>query len=248
MYEIIGFAMLKRKKVLIVDDDGTMRLLILEVLKKLSFVDFFEAENGEEAVKIAYKERPHLILMDIIMPKMDGYEACRQIKNNPELHSSIIIFMTAVGTDGINEKIIDAGGEDILRKPLDTGELYFRVKNYLMLAKARANNFGIGITPVEEHSGHTKNIDLGRDFFYQVEAKILRHNDRYIPLMKQEILLLEELIAHRNQILTYEQILRVISIHGESTIANIRTLIKLIRSKTYKELITTLPSIGYRLF
>lgn len=240
--------MLTRKKVLIVDDDELIRTLVIEVLKKLSFVDFFEAESGEKAVEIAQREHPHLILMDILMPKMDGYEACRLIKNDPLSQSAIVIFMTAVGVTEINEKIILAGGEDILRKPLDAAELYFRVKNYLMLAKARANNFALDVKPTEGPCVHQEHsIALGKGFFYQFEAKVLCHNNVYIPLMKQEILLLEELLNHKNQVITYDQILSVISNHGESTIANIRTLVKLIRRKTYKELITTLPSIGYRI-
>lgn len=241
--------MLKRKKILIVDDDSLIRMMVLEILKKLTFVDFFEAENGEEAVKLASQIQPHLILMDVVMPKVDGYAACRQIKNNPALHSTIIIFMSSISLDSeIKEKIIDAGGEDILRKPLNATELYFRVKNYLMLAKARSNNFGIEVKPaislsIDQH----QNIPLGKDFFYQIDAKVLHHNNLHIPLMKQEILLLEELLLHKNQIVTYDQIFKAISNNGSSSIANIRTLVKLIRSKTYKELIITLPSIGYRI-
>lgn len=240
--------MIKRKKVLIADDDKDIRKLVVKVLEKLTFVDFFEAKNGEEAVKIAQKEHPHLILMDTLMPIIDGYEACKQIKNNLSTHMAIIIFMTAVGVDDINEQIIHAGGEDILRKPLDEAELYFRVKNYLMLAKARANNFGMETKPIEGPCLHQKqSIALGKGFFYQIEAKVLCHNNQYIPLMKQEILLLEELLRHKNQALTYDQILHVIAVNGESTIANIRTLVKLIRRKTYKEFITTIPSLGYRI-
>ncbi len=241
--------MTKRKKVLIVDDDNLMRMMVLDILQKLTFVDFFEAENGEEAIKIASEIHPHLILMDVIMPKLDGYDTCRQIKNDPALHSSIVIFMTSLYLNNdINEKIIDAGGEDILRKPINATELYFRVKNYLMLAKARSNKLDIELnsvtkSPIKEY----ETLALGQDFFYRFDAKTLYKGDLLIPLMNQEILLLEELLNHRNQIVTYDQILNVISNNCNSSIANIRTLVKLIRSKTYKELINTLPSVGYRI-
>lgn len=240
--------MLKRKKVLIVDDDDFIRSFVLEVLKKLTFVDFFEANSGEQAVEIARTEHPHVILMDILMPTMNGYDACRLIKNDPASQSAIVLFMTSVNASEINEKIILAGGEDILRKPLDGAELYFRVKNYLMLAKARADNFDTKATPTEGPCVHQQqSIALGKGFFYQFEAKVLCCNNQYIPLMKQEILFLEELLRHKNQVVTYEQILGAISKNADSSIANIRTLVKLLRRKTYKEFISTLPSIGYRI-
>lgn len=241
--------MIKRKKILIVDDDSLVRMMVLEILKKLTFVDFFEAENGFQAVKIASEIRPHLILMDVIMPEMDGYTTCKLIKNNPTLHSTIIIFMTSINVNSdINEKIIDAGGEDLLRKPLNAAELYFRVKNYLMLAKARSSIFTTETKPIENsHKDQQENIDLGKGFYYHFDTKTLRYDTSSIPLMKQEILFLEELLRHTNQIVMYDQILSTISTHGASSIANIRTLVKLIRQKTYKELITTLPSVGYRI-
>lgn len=241
--------MIKRKKVLIVDDDGLVRMMVLDILKKLTFVDFFEAENGFQAVKIASDIRPHLILMDVIMPEMDGYATCKLIKNNPSLHSTIIIFMTSINVNSdLNEKITDAGGEDLLRKPLNAAELYFRVKNYLMLAKARSSIFTTETKAIENsHKDNQENIDLGKGFYYHFDTKTLRCDTSSIPLMKQEFLLLEELLRHTNQIVTYDQLLSTISTHGASSIANIRTLVKLLRQKTYKELITTLPSVGYRI-
>jgi len=244
--------MTPRKKVLIVDDDATTRLLVRKLLTKLDFVDFLEAENGKEALKITRNERPNLIVMDVVMPEMDGYEVCRQIKNDPNLKSTIVLFMTAVSMDEIDERIIQVQGDDLLRKPLDASELYFRVKNYLTLLLPQKD------TREREESGVSElmedfnlcdeggNIDLGEGFCYQVECKSLCKNKQYISLMKQEILLLEAFIKYRNQLLSYEQLLNIIGKNGDSTIANLRTLIKLLRRKTYKGLIQTLPSVGYR--
>lgn len=244
--------MMPRKKVLIVDDDATTRLLVRKVLKKLDFVDFLEAENGKKAIEVADFERPNLILMDVVMPGMDGYEVCRQIKNDPNLRSTIVLFMTAVSMDEIDDRIIEVQGDDLLRKPLDASELYFRVKNYLTLVMPKKD------TSEREESGllglmddfnlcdEGEHIDLGEGFCYQVECKSLCKNQQYIALMKQEILLLEAFIKYRNQVLSYEQLLNIIGKNGDSTIANLRTLIKLLRRKTYKGLIQTLPSVGYR--
>lgn len=244
--------MMPRKKVLIVDDDATTRLLVRKVLMKLDFVDFLEAENGKKAIEIAGFERPNLVLMDVVMPGMDGYEVCRQIKNNPNLKSTIVLFMTAVSMDEIDNRIIDVQGDDLLRKPLDASELYFRVKNYLTLVMPEKD-----MSEREERGrselmkdfnlcAEGEHIDLGEGFCYQVECKSLCKNQQYIALMKQEILLLEAFIKYRNQVLSYEQLLNMIGKNGDSTIANLRTLIKLLRRKTYKGLIQTLPSVGYR--
>lgn len=240
--------MILRKKILIVDDDAQARELVQKVLKRLDDVVFLEAGSGDEAIQIAQDEQPDLILMDIVMPGMDGYEACRQIKNNPNLKSTIVIFMTFLSMDEIDDKIIQVHGDDLLHKPLDASELYFRVKNYLTFVKPSIN----ARTPQDlikwcSLCDDESTINLGRGFLYQYHSKNLCKENQRIPLMKQEILLLEALIHHKNKVLCYEQLLDLIAANGETTIANIRTLVKLLRKKTYKELIRTLPSVGYQL-
>lgn len=215
------------QKILIVDDDDEIRHLVARVLAKLSFVELLEADSGEKAVQTAREEEPDIILMDILMPGMDGYEACRRIKNEPKLTDTIVIFMSAVSKMEIDDKMIQVGGDDVLRKPVDASELYFRVRNYLL------NQDGT--------------IDLGQGFHYRANAKRLSQNDRQIPLMQQEVLLLEALIHYKKRVVPYDQLLQIISKNGDSTIANLRTLIKLLRAKTYKELIKTYSSIGYQL-
>ncbi|HEX5622921.1 MAG TPA: response regulator transcription factor [Sulfuricurvum sp.] len=244
--------MIRSKKVLIVDDDAQARQLVRKILKKLGFIKFLEAETGEEAIQIAREEHPNLVLMDIVMPGMDGYEACRQIKSDPLLQSTIVIFMTAVTMDEIDDKIIQAQGDDLLRKPLDASELYFRVKNYLTLTPAKEDAEAQKNQPTLTEPSHPcdKNaaIDLGEGFLYQPITKSLCKDNQYIPLMYQEILLLEVLIRHKNRIVSYDQLLDAITHNeSESTVANLRTLIKLLRRKTYKELIKNLHSFGYRL-
>lgn len=240
-----------RKKVLIVDDDEQSRKIIQKVLKRLDEVDFLEAGNGNEAIQIANNDHPDLILMDVVMPEMDGYEACRQIKNNPKMKSAIVIFMTSLTMDEIDDKIIQAQGDDLLRKPLDASELYFRVKNYLTLLKHNKDEIRVGesldLITWCNVCNDERTINLGRGFFYQSHSKNLCNKNQRIPLMKQEMLLLEALINDKNKVLYYEELLDVIATHNETTMANVRTLVKLLRRKTYKELIRTLPSVGYQL-
>jgi len=238
-----------KKKVLIVDDDPSTRMLSRKVLQKLDFIDFLEAENGEEAIRIAREEEPDLILMDVVMPGIDGYEACRRIKQDSmRLQSTIIIFLTAVKLEDIDDKIIQVQGDDLLHKPLNASELYFRVKNYLtLMVPNRKENVTVCDSSADETSAVcAERIDLGEGFYYEAHAKRLVKAKQYIPLMQQEILLLEAFIKYQHHVLSYEQLLQIIGKNGESTIANLRTLIKLLRRKTYRGLIRTLPSVGYQ--
>lgn len=239
------------KKVLIVDDDHETRQLVKKVLKKLDYVEFLEAESGEEAIAYASYQHPELILMDVLMPGIDGYETCRRIKSDPLLKSTIVIFMTAVTMDEIEDKIIQVHGDDLLRKPLDACELYFRVKNYLTLTQLKKEESVLADDLQSNREDHFCNkedtVPLGKGFFYQPKGKYLCREDHFIPLMQQEIWLLEELIRCKNRVVSYEQLLHAIGKNDESSQGNLRTLIKLLRRKTYKELIITLPSIGYRL-
>lgn len=235
-----------KKKVLIVDDDPSTRMLSRKVLQKLDFVDFLEAENGEDAIRIAREEEPDLILMDVVMPGIDGYEACRRIKQDLGHKSTIIIFLTAVRIEEIDDKIIQAQGDDLLHKPLNASELYFRVKNYLTLMVPQEKEGECNPSSDEPSAVCAERIDLGKGFYYEAHSKRLLKAKQYIPLMQQEILLLEAFIKNPHQVMSYEQLLHIIGKNGESTIANLRTLIKLLRRKTYRELIRTLPSVGYQ--
>lgn len=236
-----------KKKVLIVDDDPSTRMLSRKVLQKLDCIDFLEAENGEDAIRIARDEQPDLILMDVVMPGIDGYETCRRIKQDSMRHqSTIIIFLTAVRIEEIEDKIIQAQGDDLLHKPLNASELYFRVKNYLTLMVQQEKEGARDSSADEPSSVCAERIDLGEGFYYEAHSKRLVKAKQYIPLMQQEILLLEAFIKYQHYVMSYEQLLQIIGKNGESTIANLRTLIKLLRRKTYREFIRTLPSVGYQ--
>ena len=228
------------KKVLVVDDQADDRHLIAKILKKLGFIVLFEAEDGAEAIKIALEQKPDLILMDIHMPGVDGYEACRVIKSEPQLSSTIVVFMTAVNNEEIDDKIIEVKADDLLRKPLDASEVYFRIINYL------SSNKNMHEPQNDPFSGE-QNIDLGHGFFYQTHLKQICIGDKVISLMNQEIALLEILIRYKNQVVPYALLVNAISVDGTSTIGNVRTLVKLLRHKTYNTLISNLHSYGYSL-
>jgi signal transduction histidine kinase len=118
-------------KVLIVDDLENNRLLIKLFLKKTGKYNFFEASNGQEGIDIALKELPHIILMDAIMPVMDGFEAIRQLRNNPITQNIPILMVSTLDNKSEKVKALQSGISDFISKPLDQTELSIRVNSLL---------------------------------------------------------------------------------------------------------------------
>jgi CheY-like chemotaxis protein len=117
------------KKVLVVEDVGFNRELIVQLLEDKYQV--IEAVNGQEGVEIAERERPELILMDLSLPVMDGWEATRWLKANGDLCSIPVIALTAHAMKGDKDKALAAGCDDYLVKPLDEDELMEKIAKYL---------------------------------------------------------------------------------------------------------------------
>ena len=117
------------KKILVVEDVESSRDLVVQLLE--DDYEVIEAVNGEEAVALAEKEHPDLILMDLSLPVMDGWEATRQIKSKKELQSVPIIALTAHAMKGDEEKAKAAGCNDYLSKPVDENDLFAKVAKYL---------------------------------------------------------------------------------------------------------------------
>jgi CheY-like chemotaxis protein len=110
-----------RRKVLIVDDEPNVRRLSRTILSKK--FDVFEAENGIQAIEMAKAQKPDIILMDMMMPKMDGLTACQAIRNDPEIKSIPVIMVTAVGFE-LNMKLSQQmGSNGYLTKPFSPQEL-----------------------------------------------------------------------------------------------------------------------------
>jgi two-component system cell cycle response regulator DivK len=117
------------KKVLVVEDVDFNRDLLVQLLEDKYQV--IEAVNGQEGVELAGKERPELILMDLSLPIMDGWEATRRIKANPDLSSIPVIALTAHAMVGDQEKALAAGCDDYLVKPLNEDILMAKIAKYL---------------------------------------------------------------------------------------------------------------------
>ena len=109
--------------VLIVDDAPFIRKLILTTLEGVSSFDLHEASDGEEAVQVAGREGPRLVFLDIDMPRMDGIEACRQMRRQPAMAGSKIVMLPASAEDSARSRAEQAGADRFLTKPFSPLDL-----------------------------------------------------------------------------------------------------------------------------
>ena len=117
-------------KILIAEDERDIRDLVAFTLRFAGH-EVFAAANGEEAVELAPKVNPDLILMDVRMPRMTGYEACKVMKQNPELRDIPVVFLSAKGQESEIQQGLEAGAEAYLLKPFAPDQLTTRVKEIL---------------------------------------------------------------------------------------------------------------------
>ena len=124
------------KKILIVDDEVHIRTLLEQTLEELEDeydVEILSASNGEEGLEIIQEERPDLVFLDVMMPKMNGYDVCRAVKSNPELKDVKIILLTAKGQEVDKKQGLEAGALKYITKPFDPDEILEEAKTILGL-------------------------------------------------------------------------------------------------------------------
>jgi DNA-binding response OmpR family regulator len=119
-----------RKKILLVDDADTILMMERMILNKSGY-DLITAKDGQEAVAKAVSERPDLILMDVVMPRMNGFEACKQLKKQDDTKTIPIVMITTRGEEENIETGYESGCDDYITKPLNGLEVLTKVKNYL---------------------------------------------------------------------------------------------------------------------
>jgi two-component system, OmpR family, alkaline phosphatase synthesis response regulator PhoP len=122
----------QKPKVLVVDDNPQNLELILAYLEDVD-CQCMSAEGGQEALEIIKNTPPDLVLLDVMMPKISGFEVCKRIKGNPESADIPVIMVTALNEIGDIEKAINSGTDDFLSKPVNKWELLTRVKTMLKL-------------------------------------------------------------------------------------------------------------------
>ncbi len=121
---------MERKKILLVDDSGTTLMMEKMILKSDPY-DFHVARNGQQALEMAASHRPDLILLDVVMPVMDGFEACRRLRASESGSSVPIIMVTTKGQEHHVETGFENGCTDYVTKPINGPELLAKVRSYI---------------------------------------------------------------------------------------------------------------------
>ena len=216
------------KSVLIVDDDEDIRTLLEYNLSKEGFQTFC-AENGVEAIKIAKEVHPDLILLDIMMPEMDGMEVCETLRSTPGFENTYICFLTARGEDYSQVAGLDAGADDYVTKPIKMRVLISRIKAVFR------RNLQNGST----NSSNELRINRNK---YVVE----KGNDE-IQLPRKEFELIALLMSKPDNVFQRSEILD--TVWGTDIVVGDRTIdvhIRKLREKLGDDFIVTVKGVGYK--
>ena len=116
------------KKILVVEDDPSIRRVIVLALKSGGYADVQEVESGDVAVEVAFEKRPDLVLLDLMLPGLDGLDVCRQLRSNPETSAVAIVMLTARGSERDIVAGLDAGANDYVTKPFSKEVLLARIR------------------------------------------------------------------------------------------------------------------------
>lgn len=217
--------------ILLVDDEPD----ILEIVGyNLSAEGYhvITAENGIKAIKIARKKKPQLIILDVMMPEMDGIEACEQIRKIPELSETIITFLTARNEDYSQMAGFDAGADDYITKPIKPKVLVSKVKALLRRFKEIDSTSNI--------------VTIGDLIINRDEYKIIK-NEEEIILPRKEFELLSLLASKPGKVFTREEILD--KVWGNEVVVGGRTIdvhIRKLREKIGDDSFTTVKGVGYK--
>ena len=222
-------SVVKNHTVLLVDDEKDILEFLSYNLSKEGY-KVFTANNGEEGVKLVKQLSPSLVILDIMMPVMDGIETCQIIRKDIQIRQPIIAFLTSRSEDYSQVAGFEAGADDYITKPIRPRLLVSKVESLLR----RLTNFG------ETLSEGTSLLKINRDKF------LVEIDEKNVILPKKEFELLELLANRPGTVYTRDQILSLVwggeSIVGERTIdVHIRKL----REKLGNDYIRTIKGVGY---
>lgn len=218
-------------KLLLVDDEEDILEFLSYNLKREGF-QVVTANNGKQGIETAKKELPHLIVMDVMMPEMDGITAVEEIRKNKSLDETLIVFLTARSEDYSQIAGFDAGADDYITKPIKPKVLISRVN--ALLRRSLKKNSG-------------KIIKIGNLIINQEKFEVLL-NDKKVVLPKKEFKLLKLLASSPSKVFTREEIF--VKVWGDDVIVGDRTIdvhVRKIREKIGDDYIKTIKGIGYKL-
>jgi len=123
------------RRILIVDDEAHIRLLIEQTLEELEDegVEILTAENGEEALEMIRAEKPNLVFLDVMLPKMNGFDVCQRVKHELGMHDVYVVMLTAKGQEFDKQRGEEVGANIYMTKPFDPDELLARARTALGL-------------------------------------------------------------------------------------------------------------------
>lgn len=226
----------KKYKILLVDDEADTLEFLSYNLRKEGYVVFM-ASNGNDAVKIALEEKPHLILLDVMMPGKDGIETCEELRTYPQLDRCVIAFLTARAEDYSQIAGFEAGADDYINKPIKPKVLQTRIKALL-------KRFRVSDSPKKE-----KGKDAGKpdEIVIDKERFVVIRNGEELTLPKKEFELLALLMSKPEKVFGRDEIFNLV--WGDDIIVGDRTIdvhIRKLREKIGDKYIKTLKGVGYK--
>lgn len=218
-----------KTKILLVDDEEDILDLLEYNLEKEGY-ETVRAMNGNEAIEMAKKQVPDMILMDVMMPELDGIEACRRIRKIQGLEKIFIVFLTARSEEYSEVAGFDAGGDDYIAKPIKPRILISRIKAILRR---------------ELEAKDTGTLVLG-DLEILKDEYIVKKGEQVLSLPRKEFELLYFLAAHAGKVFSREKLLE--NVWGDVYVVD-RTVdvhVRKLREKLGNEYIQTIKGVGYK--
>lgn len=220
-------------KILIVDDEPDILEFLQYNLEKEGF-DVQTAVDGEEGLIKAHSKIPDIVVLDIMMPRMDGFEVCKVMRKDPKFDNTIITFLTAKDEDFSQIAALDLGGDDFITKPVSPRVFTSRIKALLRRHKSTNSNSLDQIIKIA-------------DLLIDKEKVMVKRGDKKIELAKKEFELFCLLVEKPGKVYTREEIFR--KVWGTDVIVGNRTIdvhIRKLREKVGSEYIKTIKGIGYK--
>jgi len=223
-------------KILLVDDERD----ILEFLSYNLTNEGFEihtASNGADALRLAVEVQPHLVLLDVMMPEMDGIETCEEIRKIPELENTLVAFLTARGEDYSQIAGFEAGGDDYITKPIKPKLLISKIKSLLKRTTYSA----------DRREDEQRNQIVSGDLMIDKDRYLVIQNGKEIIFPRKEFELISLLISKPDKVFSREEIFD--NIWGDNIVVGDRTIdvhIRKLREKLGDDCIKTVKGIGYK--
>ncbi len=220
-------------KILIIDDEKDVREILKFNISNAGY-KVYTAKDGIEGIELTKSKKPHLIILDVMMPKQDGYKTCSEIRKIPGQQKTIIVFLSARSEDYSQITGFEAGGDDYITKPVNPNVLLSKIKTMLKRHQS---------TELKKD----KIIKIGSYELDSDEYAVYKNGDQII-LPKKQFEILRLLFSQPNHVFSREEIFE--KIWGDDVIVGSRTIdvhIRKIREKSGIENIKTLKGIGYKL-